>query len=47
MPTVMGVTLGEITHGNRAAILALRVAPGQEQFAGSVQEALADVAEYP
>ena len=47
MLTVVGVTLGEITDGNHAAVLALRVAPGQEQFVGSMQEALADAAAYP
>ncbi|HVQ93103.1 MAG TPA: GNAT family N-acetyltransferase [Mycobacteriales bacterium] len=43
----MGVTLGEITDRNRDAILALRVAPGQERFVASVRVALADAAEYP
>jgi len=47
MLTVVGVTLGEITDGNRAAVLALRVAPGQERFVGSVRQALAHAAEYP
>jgi diamine N-acetyltransferase len=45
--TVVGVTLGEITGGNRAAVLALRVAPGQQRFVGSVRQALADAAKYP
>jgi diamine N-acetyltransferase len=40
------VTLGEITDRNREAVLALRVAPGQELF-GSVRSALAEAAEYP
>ncbi|KAA2266637.1 GNAT family N-acetyltransferase [Solihabitans fulvus] len=39
--------LREITDGNRDAILALRVAPGQERFVGSVRRALADAEEYP
>ena len=43
----MGVTLDEIADGNRAAVLALRVAPGQEQFVLSVRESLAEAAEYP
>ena len=47
MLTVVGVTLGEITDGNRAAVLALRVAPGQERFVGSVRSALAEAAGYP
>jgi diamine N-acetyltransferase len=42
------VTLRELTDENRAAVLALRVAPGQERFVGgSVQAALRDAAEYP
>ena len=47
MLTVVGVTLSEITDGNRAAVLALRVAPGQERFVGSVRQALADAGDYP
>ena len=47
MLTVVGVILDEISDGNRAAVLALRVAPGQEQFVSSVRESLAEVAEYP
>ncbi len=43
----MVVTLGEITDGNREAVLGLRVAPGRERFVGSVRSALADAAEYP
>lgn len=43
----MVVTLVEITGANREAVLALRVAPGQERFVGSVQGALEDAAEYP
>jgi diamine N-acetyltransferase len=33
--------------GNREAILAVRVAAGQERFVGPVRSALADAAEYP
>ncbi len=43
----MAVTLGEITDRNREAVLALRVAPGQERFVGSVRNALAQAARYP
>ena len=42
----MVVTLGEITDGNREAVVALRVAPGQERFVSSVCESLAQAAEY-
>jgi diamine N-acetyltransferase len=41
------VTLGEITDENREAVLALRVAPGQERFVSSVRDSLAEAAEYP
>jgi hypothetical protein len=45
---IMAVTLRELTDVNREAVLALRVAPEQERFVGgSVQNALADAAEYP
>jgi GNAT superfamily N-acetyltransferase len=47
MLTAVGVTLDEISDENRAAVLALRVSPGQEQFVSSVREALAEAAEYP
>ena len=43
----MVVTLSEITGRNREAVLALRVAPGQERFVGSVRSALADAVGYP
>ena len=43
----MTVSLREIVDGNRAAVLALRVAPEQERFVGSVRGALADAAAYP
>jgi diamine N-acetyltransferase len=45
--TFVAVTLHEITEQNRAAVLALRVAPEQERFVGSVHDALDDAAEYP
>lgn len=41
------MTLREITDANRPAVLALRVAPHQRRFVGSVPEALADAARYP
>lgn len=43
---VANVELREITAANRAAVLALRVAPGQERFVGSVAGALQDAVEY-
>jgi diamine N-acetyltransferase len=44
----MAVTLRDLTDENRQAVLALRVSPEQERFVGgSVQNALADAAEYP
>jgi len=43
----VAVTLAEITDRNRAAVLALRVAPEQERFVGPVRRALAKAAEYP
>ena len=53
-PTVMAcslaavvVTLQEITGENREAVLALRVAPGQERFVSSVQDSLGEAAAYP
>lgn len=39
--------LVEITDENRDVVLALRVAPEQAQFVGSVRGALEEVAEYP
>lgn len=42
----VAVTLEEITDANRAAVLALRVAPGQEMFVADVARSLADAAEY-
>jgi diamine N-acetyltransferase len=47
MLAAVGVLLEELGDGNRAAVLALRLAPGQEQFVSSVRESLAEAAEYP
>jgi diamine N-acetyltransferase len=44
--TAVVVTLGEITDGNREAVVALRVAPGQERFVSSVRESLAVAAQH-
>ncbi len=43
----MIVTLREITDENREAVLALRVAPGQEQFVSSVRYSIREAAEHP
>jgi diamine N-acetyltransferase len=43
----MAVTLEEITGEDRDAVLALRVAPGQERFVSSVRDSLAEAADYP
>jgi diamine N-acetyltransferase len=43
----VAVTLREITDGNREIVVALRVAPQQERFVGSVQDALDLAGEYP
>lgn len=43
----MDVSLREINDDNRAAVLALGVAPDQERFVGRVADALADAAAYP
>jgi GNAT superfamily N-acetyltransferase len=43
----VAVTLQEITGENRKAVLALRVAPGQERFVSSVRDSLAEAADYP
>jgi diamine N-acetyltransferase len=40
------VTLAELTDENRQAVLALRVAPGQERFVSSVRDSLAEAADY-
>jgi diamine N-acetyltransferase len=45
--TAVAVTLKKITNENREAVLALRVAPGQEQYVSSVRDSLAEAAEYP
>jgi diamine N-acetyltransferase len=41
------VTLRELTEENRQDVLALRVAPSQEHFVGTVAQALEDAAEFP
>jgi GNAT superfamily N-acetyltransferase len=41
------VELREITDQNRDAVLALRVAAGQERFVASVRASLLDASEYP
>jgi diamine N-acetyltransferase len=43
----VAVTLKEITGENLEAVVALHVAPGQEQFVSSVRDSLAEAAEYP
>ncbi len=43
----MTVTLREIGDGDRAAVLALRVAPGQERFVSSVRDSLRHAEEEP
>jgi diamine N-acetyltransferase len=43
----VAVNLEEITGQNREAVLALRVAPGQERFVSSVEDSLAAAADYP
>jgi len=51
MPTAtlggVDVALREITDANRDAVLALRVAPGQERFVSSVRGSLQEASEYP
>jgi hypothetical protein len=44
--TAMAVMFGEITDLNRNAVLALRPAREQEQFVSSVQDSLAEAADY-
>jgi len=46
-PTPVAVTLVEITPDNHEAVLAVRVAPEQEKFVGTVHAALADAVAYP
>ena len=41
------VTLREITPGNEAAVRALKVAPGQEQFVTSAPESLDEAKRTP
>ncbi|GIH07745.1 N-acetyltransferase [Rhizocola hellebori] len=43
----MAITLREITDENREAVLALRVAPGQEQFVSTVRYSIREAAENP
>ena len=43
----MAVFLEEITDQNREAVVALRVAPGQERFVSSVEDSLAAAADWP
>jgi diamine N-acetyltransferase len=47
MALIGEVILREITDENRAAVAALRVAPGQEQFVASVEKSFVDAAETP
>jgi diamine N-acetyltransferase len=44
---VSAVTLREVTDGNRHAVLAVRVAPTQKRFVGTVAGALIDAEEIP
>jgi len=46
-PGVSAVTLREVTDENRHAVLAVRVAPAQERFVGTVARALTDAQEIP
>jgi GNAT superfamily N-acetyltransferase len=41
------VTIRELTEENRQDVLALRVAPSQERFVGTVAEALEDAEAFP
>ncbi len=41
------VTLRELSDANRADVLALRLAPGQDRFVSSVAESLQEAQEYP
>ncbi len=43
----MTITLREITEDNAEAVLALRLAPGQERFVTSVSDSLTEADEYP
>jgi diamine N-acetyltransferase len=44
---VSAVTLREVTDENRRAVLAVRVAPTQKRFVGTVSGALRDAQEIP
>lgn len=44
---MMTISLCKIVDANRAAVLALKVAPEQEQYVGSVSSALEDADDYP
>jgi diamine N-acetyltransferase len=48
-PAVTGpaVTLREITDANRAGVLALRLAPGQDRFVSTVEDSLEEAARTP
>ena len=41
------VTLRSITEANRVQVLEARASPDQEQFVGSIREALEEAAAYP
>ena len=43
----MTITLREITADNRPAVLALRLAPGQERFVSTVADSLAEADAHP
>lgn len=43
----MAITLREITEDNTAAVLALRLAPGQERFVSTVADSLEEARENP
>jgi len=45
--TAAGVNLRELTDANRDEVLALRLAPGQDQFVSTVAESLNEADEYP
>jgi GNAT superfamily N-acetyltransferase len=42
-----GLRLRPVTDANRDEVLALRVAPGQEQFVSSVADSIDEAGEYP
>jgi hypothetical protein len=45
--SVVGIDLREISDQNRDEVLALRLAPGQDRFVGSVAGCLEEASEYP